>query len=995
MKNKNFGALLFSFFIIGIFMFTLVSKLNAQEMIPDVYTLYPSFDDTRSYSPGDVVSGTFLLKNTGNIDASELYYSISTLDGFDIESTNFEFVYGEYVSKEPVFLPKYTDKTISFEYTIPSFTKSGTTALRVASYSSTGIMLGQDQKLIELIDTPEQQVELKKVSVIVGGVLFNLQAGPNVIRGEVPQVVFTLENKSSSLVTLTPKLSLHNRNTSLPAILEKQFDMLSLGVGEKKDFTLDLPTVDYKPGVYVASLRLVNQQNNDVIPVLYPRYIIGDDFAVVQSVSIDKSTDIKVGDTINLSLVYTGPVISINIPPSGIVDSKGLIRVVLINEKREVIATQEKEVELSRNVESLQDFALEAEKDALSVSAQIIISREGKILAEYNTDLTDPNIEAVEQTFFKGFIIPLLIVFGLGITVVIFFIFKKISSTGSTAMLFILFACGTLLVNTSVAEAMISKPYTDQEFVVNTQFDAASNFSHRTCNNVYGNIYVDISFEGNKKSQSRSVSAVGGAGTATFGINVSTNFTTPSIPGYYWVYSYGIIRHQYGTSDGNDKVRIKVVCPNTTTWSESLKTCEATEPGVCGATINTCTGGYLRDEADTSSQHLWKCLGTTNADCSLPKPGVCGPANNTTSFAFPAANRLCETGSNVSNQVTSTTGAPHTWTCTAGTGKQCSASRCPSNQTFCSVTNTCLPSGQTCANNTLNVQSSGAENVVIENNKGSFGGITNYIKTQFATINKTTLTAPAISSSRPFVSWTGQCDSINANKRSCEVTVSNGATKTVIANYLNSNPPNTLNVNSTGASGVLITSSIAQFGGATNYTRTSLSTINTLLTAPLTASGKNFASWIGCSLVNNTTCTVNISNGASRTVTASYTDGNSSPPNGSDPSGSGTSAPTGGACTISSPSNITYSLTPSIVNTPKDRCNLSWNVDYLNKGAVEAGNAICTPPGVSCTLNNVSVSLSGTQQINPGTYTLRCAGSDSNAYSRSFQCKVNPNYGEF
>jgi len=78
----------------------------------------------------------------------------------------------------------------------------------------------------------------------------------------------------------------------------------------------------------------------------------------------------------------------------------------------------------------------------------------------------------------------------------------------------------------------------------------------------------------------------------------------------------------------------------------------------------------------------------------------------------------------------------------------------------------------------------------------------------------------------------------------------------------------TLTVNSSGASGVAITSSTGH-GGTTNYSRTGLTSGTAVsLTAPATSGGMNFSSWTGCDSVSGNTC--NVTMNADRTVTANY-----------------------------------------------------------------------------------------------------------------------------
>lgn len=81
--------------------------------------------------------------------------------------------------------------------------------------------------------------------------------------------------------------------------------------------------------------------------------------------------------------------------------------------------------------------------------------------------------------------------------------------------------------------------------------------------------------------------------------------------------------------------------------------------------------------------------------------------------------------------------------------------------------------------------------------------------------------------------------------------------------------PYTLTVNSSGASGVQISSSTGH-GGTTNYTKTGIAPGTSVsLTALQSASGKNFSSWSGCTSISGTNCTLSMT--ANKTVTANYT----------------------------------------------------------------------------------------------------------------------------
>ncbi len=84
------------------------------------------------------------------------------------------------------------------------------------------------------------------------------------------------------------------------------------------------------------------------------------------------------------------------------------------------------------------------------------------------------------------------------------------------------------------------------------------------------------------------------------------------------------------------------------------------------------------------------------------------------------------------------------------------------------------------SHDTFTVNSSGASSVLITSTPSTYGGTTNYTKTNIPNGTQITLTAPATSGGASFSSWTG-CDSTNAANRTCAVTLDGD--KTVTANY--------------------------------------------------------------------------------------------------------------------------------------------------------------------------------------------------------------------
>ena len=161
-------------------------------------------------------------------------------------------------------------------------------------------------------------------------------------------------------------------------------------------------------------------------------------------------------------------------------------------------------------------------------------------------------------------------------------------------------------------------------------------------------------------------------------------------------------------------------------------------------------------------------------------------------------------------------------------------------------------------NYTLNVNSSGAQNVNISSTT-AHDGTTNYSKT-ISSDTSVSLTAPLLVGNKIFTGWTG--DIVSSDQT---ISFSMNSSKTLTANYAVQNF--TLKVNSSGILGVNITSPTGH-NGSTNYQKTvPMETIVTL-TAPSTSGGLSFVGWTGD--LNNTDRTISFPMNSDTTLIASY-----------------------------------------------------------------------------------------------------------------------------
>lgn len=221
------------------------------------------------------------------------------------------------------------------------------------------------------------------------------------------------------------------------------------------------------------------------------------------------------------------------------------------------------------------------------------------------------------------------------------------------------------------------------------------------------------------------------------------------------------------------------------------------------------------------------------------------------------------------SNITSGTSITLTAPLTAGTTSFSSWSDCDSSSdTSCTVTmtaNKTVTAKYTSTAYNLSVKSSGASSVAISSSPATYSETTNYTKFNIAPGTNITLTAPlTIPGTAIFSGWSG-CNAISGVS-GVNCTVNMTLTKSVTANYT---PAYNLSVNSSGVSGVSISSSPATYAGTTNYTKSTIPSGTTIiLTAPPTAGTATFSGWSGCSSSSGANCTVKMT--SMKSVTARY-----------------------------------------------------------------------------------------------------------------------------
>jgi hypothetical protein len=343
-----------------------------------------NFED-KVYSAGDNVKITLNIKNNDNVDYSNLSFD-SNIVVFS-SSTKVLRNYGYQNVSKGFFLPKNASKQIDINFKLPqsiSFKDGDEIKVEVSLSTNIGENIGFTSKEIKLGNFLSV-VDIVDVYVKANDQEYSVQEGPTVDKNENLKLAVKLLSSESSEITLTPVLKVYNQQTTGPEVAGKTYDKVVLKSNEEKLLELDLPTFD-KGGVYAFELNFLDDKNVSRTVFVPGRYIVAGDMVTIPSVTINK-TKFSQGENAVVEVTFTGAPVNIDTGTTTKVGN-GIIKVNLFDQKNNLIASSEKEV----NFDTLRDtatFEIPMSKNISVARTSVVVTKDGVELTNYSAQLSE------------------------------------------------------------------------------------------------------------------------------------------------------------------------------------------------------------------------------------------------------------------------------------------------------------------------------------------------------------------------------------------------------------------------------------------------------------------------------------------------------------------------------------------------------------------------------------------------------------------------------
>jgi len=390
---KNFLLVLFSLSILSSVALLPVLTQAKTEMVtlPGIYVENLTLDK-EEYKAGDTVKGTFTILNSETTAISNIYYLVLLMG--DYKNTIPQTQYDRTEMTGPFNLSPGEKRTLDFTYIIPKAISGEGLGIQVHLAMQNGAGLGWNDKMIK-ITGGTGFLKLLSTHIEVGKNGFGVQEGPMIYEGDKAYLFATFQNDTKNAITATPTVKIQNRSDVGEVLKEFTESSITIKPNSSVDLKIELPTFDYTPRVYVGKLEMLDTAKNAVAPALDFRYIIFGDIVTINNLTSDKES-VGTGDILTLKLDYSGAPFDIltgKVASSTPAD----LNVKIFNQKDKLVAEYSDKTDF--NVEYKKVITISAERNALALRAEVLVSRDSKTITEYkatlskNFDLTKNQID--------------------------------------------------------------------------------------------------------------------------------------------------------------------------------------------------------------------------------------------------------------------------------------------------------------------------------------------------------------------------------------------------------------------------------------------------------------------------------------------------------------------------------------------------------------------------------------------------------------------------
>jgi len=648
---------------------------------------------TSTVNAGETLSGEVVINNAYINDVSDLNLSLSIVN--NLSELSFGRVFS--TSKSESFnLKKNEFKTIPFSIQLPVAGDAHKNGLAIDVVNKSGDILGSNT-LPLTIKGLRPFVLISRLYLDVNDEGFLLQEGPTIKQGDT--ATFNATINASSTLKATPHIRVYDFDTTNTLLKDYKLPEVNVIKNTPKEFSFDLETFDYKPGVYEGSLVMEDSSGNPVSDIIEFRYVVWGEMATLRNISADKYFG-KKGEVVHVSVEAFGAPYDLLEKKAPLMGDLSLELNFFTSQGEQVGSAKET---VNFDADPIHPFlknvpvTLKGNANTLILKASLKNS-EGKVLAYREVNLSGDQVGTIKSNN-NNLLLALGTLLSILVAAILLILKKK-------KILLIAFVFGLLAISSSVSANGSVNPGV---VAPGANYTVTETCSFGVCRNANGSIRASV--DGSSATNNWGVEYCGKnkKGDKKRCEDMPNRTTTKSVvfragaPGTYYhrvrceMYQGGDTSY---TELENKLVSVRVVCPYNSTWNGTEcfanGVCDTGVPPASGSlgggvlnggtlsssggssgvfsatapTSNLCVAGSPSSVSSNSSSYYWTCngigSGATTASCSISNgKGVCGSSYTTSpqpSYSTAPSSNLCN-GGTPSSVTKNTTNSTWNWTC--------------------------------------------------------------------------------------------------------------------------------------------------------------------------------------------------------------------------------------------------------------------------------------------------------------------------------------------
>ena len=653
-------------------------ELNAINNLPSTHLGNLTFDNSE-FKPGDIVKGSFFIRNQRDYNIN-LNYSILLSYG-DIDGEPVGYL-DEKTNK--LMLNSNESKYINFEYRIPEKVFGDNFKINVNVYTEAGHLLSWVDQEIEM-ESQGDVVEINNAYIYTDSANVGLQEGVILSNDRQGSLNFEIVNPAGNLIGVVLDFEIYPKSISSGNLYKNYTKSVTLDQGVNK-FSIPIDINNDKPEVYEGLLKIKNEVGDVISPRIYFRYIVEGDLVTIHNsrlvlpnsadennFTITKDSNFKIG------ISYSGNAYDILSNETRATQGHRT-EIIIRNENNEIVGQETLSLDYSTGLYKEIDFIAKDSAGNLYLNINVFNSNDVLILNHQNIFYGNKLISEDNDWLNKNILFALV---GILILVLVIFLVRKLG-VKNTVTSFVILSIFSLSNSESVFAAQVERDtaqavmmpgsYTafglDQSISINApftvmepgeSFDLSGSLTAFSCSNAADDAAIRATAILNKNNPSNIVNTMsqvrggflrpywddivvsGQNDYVSRGFGLRGPYVAPDEPGQYRIYLTVDLTRRDGVNGDAGRTAYYIdfeVIPtdpingecNDTTTSQSYLSLPANYAQL------GCTSGIpsnLRNPSYVGGSYIWDCLeqygGVSEFNCTTqpvaPIPGQCGSAD--------------------------------------------------------------------------------------------------------------------------------------------------------------------------------------------------------------------------------------------------------------------------------------------------------------------------------------------------------------------------------